>query len=83
MEVEPRILNFITPELLNHFTHFLANPLLTALLVNQVDEVLTIILCIRFLEVLVGGIKAGLVVGVDVDTGTPRHRRLHLPDERD
>lgn len=80
MEVEPDVVDVRVVDRLNHLAHFLANPVLAALLVDQVDPVLLLVVGLRFPHVLQSRLVALIEVGVHGDGWRPGHSRLHLPD---
>ena len=82
MEVKPDVVDVGIFDCLDHLTHFLAYPVLTALLVNQVDPVLLLVIRLRLSHVLHSRLIALIEVGIHSNSRRPSHSWLHLPDHR-
>ena len=82
MEVEPDVVNVRVVQCLSNLSHLLANSQLTALFVNEIDEVLLLVVDLSLLHVLLCSLERLIKVSVDRHRGSPSHIRLHLPDER-
>lgn len=82
MEVKPDIIDVWIANLLDHLAHFLSNPILAALLVNQIHPVLFLVISLRLSHVFQSRLIALIEVGIHGHWWRPRHRWLHLPDQR-
>ena len=81
MEVKPDIFDVRIANLLNHLTHFLANPILAALFVNQIHPVLFLVISLRLSHVFQSSLIALIEISIDSHWRRPCHRWLHLPDQ--
>ena len=82
MEIEPSVEHAFVLHLPQNLSHFLTNPLLATLLVNQVDEVLLLVLLTRFFHMQTCSLETEHVLRVDFDGWRPLHCWLHLPNQR-
>ena len=82
MEVKPDVVDVGIFDCLDHLAHFLAYPVLAALLVDQVDPVLLLVIRLRLSHVLHSRLIALIEVSIDGDSWRPSHSWLHLPDHR-
>ena len=82
MEVKPDVVDVGIFDCLDHLAHFLAYPVLAALLVDQVDPVLLLVIRLRLSHVLHSRLVALIEVSIDGDSRRPSHSWLHLPDHR-
>lgn len=83
MKVEPNILDFLVINCLVNSCHFLANSVLAALFVDQIDPVLSLIVCLSLFNVHFRSLETFIKVLVDSHGRSPCHRWLHLPDHWD
>ena len=83
MEVEPDIVNIGISYRLVNLSHFIANALLTTLLVDQINPVLLRVIFLCLLDVPLCRLKTLIKVLIDSHGRCPSHRRLHLPYQWD
>ena len=83
VEVEPRILNVRVLQRLRDLRELVAYALLAALLVNQVDEVLPRVVCLRLLHVFLRSLERLIKVGCDGHGRRPCQVWFHLPEQWD
>ena len=82
MEVEPGIVECVVLEFVEKFSKLVANLLLAAFFVDQVNKVLLIVLRVGLLNVKFGCLVTFIEVLADNYWGRPLHVWLHLPDKR-
>ena len=63
--------------------HFLANSLLAAFFIDQIDPVLSLIICLSLFNMDLGSLETFIEVLIDSHRWRPCHRWLHLPNQRD
>ena len=82
MEIEPDVFNLGVFELFPNLGHLVADSQLAALLVNQVDKVLLLVVCLSFRDVLFRSLERLIKIVGDSDRGRPGKVGLHLPKKR-
>ena len=83
MEIKPDVVDVRVVQRLRNLCHLFANSELTALLINEVDEVLLLVVDLGLLYVLLCSLERLIKVRVDCHGRSPRHIWLHLPNKRD
>ena len=83
MEIKPDVVDVRVVQCLSNLCHLFANSELTALLINEVDEVLLLIVDLSLLYVLLCSLERLIKVRVDRHRRSPRHIWLHLPNKWD
>lgn len=82
MEIKPSVANTVIFQLSKCLTHFLANSLLAAFFIDQVNEVLLLVLLACFFHMQPRSLETEHMLRVDFDCWWPLHSRLHLPNQR-
>ena len=83
MEIKPDVVDIRVVQRLSNLCHLFADSKLTALLINEVDEVLLLVVDLGLLDVLLCSLERLIEVRVDCHRRSPRHVWLHLPNKRD
>ena len=80
MEIEPHILDVRVVHLRDELSEFVSNALLTALLVDQVDKVLLLVLSVSLRDMLFCHLERSIHVWIHHDRRRPLQGGFHAPE---